>query len=89
MTPPANSAPATIRERDAIDVEERNRGTVCLGAPIRDFTGAVIAALSASGKIDRVTPEYQEHILPHLLDLTLPASGLVCPSTNGLRERFR
>jgi IclR family KDG regulon transcriptional repressor len=60
---------ATIRERGyAVDLEERNRGTVCLGAPIRDFTGAVTAALSVSGKIDRVTPEFQERILPHILE---------------------
>jgi IclR family transcriptional regulator, KDG regulon repressor len=59
----------TIRERGyAVDNEERNRGTVCLGAPIRDYTGAVVAALSVSGKIDRVTPEFQERILPHLLE---------------------
>jgi len=59
----------TIRERGyAVDLEERNRGTVCLGAPIRDFTGTVIASLSVSGKTDRVTPEYQERILPDLLE---------------------
>jgi IclR family acetate operon transcriptional repressor len=33
----------------AVDAEERTPGVVCLAAPIRDFTGGVVAAISISG----------------------------------------
>ena len=33
----------------AVDAEERTPGVVCLAAPIRDFTGEVVAAISISG----------------------------------------
>jgi DNA-binding IclR family transcriptional regulator len=46
---------ALVRERGvAIDDEERNLGTMCVGAPVRDYSGQVVAALSVSGKLERL-----------------------------------
>lgn len=50
----------------AIDNEERNLGTACVGAPVRDYTGQVIAALSVSGKTERVTPEFRARAIPRI-----------------------
>jgi DNA-binding IclR family transcriptional regulator len=48
----------TIRERGyAIDNEELNPGTKCVGAPIRNVSGRVFAAISVSGPARRFTPE--------------------------------
>jgi DNA-binding IclR family transcriptional regulator len=58
---------ALIREQGyAIDNEERKAGTACLGAPIRDYSGEVVAALSVSGKAGKLSPEFRAEILPHL-----------------------
>jgi IclR family KDG regulon transcriptional repressor len=45
---------ATIKERGwAMDNEEHEPGIVCIGAPVRDYTGKVIAAMSVSWPIFR------------------------------------
>ena len=47
---------AAIRARGyAIDDEEIEIGLRCLGVPIRDYTGAVIASLSVAGPAQRMT----------------------------------
>ena len=57
----------TIRGQGfAIDDEERNLGTACVGAPVRDYTGGVIAALSVSGKTERVTSEFRSQAVPRI-----------------------
>jgi DNA-binding IclR family transcriptional regulator len=49
---------ALIRERGyAIDNEELAPNTKCVGAPIRNATGSVFAAISVSGQARRFTPE--------------------------------
>ncbi|MFO7321854.1 MAG: IclR family transcriptional regulator [Chloroflexota bacterium] len=49
---------ATIRERQfAIDDEEVEIGVRCVAAPVRDYSGEVVAAVSISGPISRVFPE--------------------------------
>ncbi len=54
---------ALIRERGyALDNEERNRGTICIGAPIHDFSGRVISALSVSGKAEKLSPAVREEV---------------------------
>ena len=58
-----------VREQGyALDNGERRRGTVCLGAPIRNHTGEVVAALSVSGKTDKLTAEFQEASLPRIIE---------------------
>jgi DNA-binding IclR family transcriptional regulator len=60
---------AEIRERGySVDDEERSRGTICLGAPIRDRSDQVIAALSVTGTAQKLTPAYRAEILPHLIE---------------------
>ena len=59
---------ATKERGYAVDNEERNRGTVCLGWPIVDCSGGVVAALRVSGKVDKLTPEFREQALPRVLE---------------------
>jgi DNA-binding IclR family transcriptional regulator len=44
----------------AYDEEERSEGIRCVGAPIRDYTGAVVAALSVSGAAFRMQNEHMD-----------------------------
>jgi IclR family acetate operon transcriptional repressor len=44
----------TRRRGYAIDAEERSPGIVCIAAPIRDYAGDVVAAVSASGPDFRI-----------------------------------
>ena len=49
---------ATIRARGhAVDHEERTEGMRCVAAPIRNTFGEIIAGISVSGPVSRVTPE--------------------------------
>lgn len=49
---------ARIRERGySVDNEEIEEGLVCLGAPVRDHTSHVVAAVSMAGPSSRVRPE--------------------------------
>lgn len=51
----------------ALDREERERDVACLAAPVRDYSGAVVAALSLSAPASRLSPARQEELLPYLL----------------------
>ena len=45
----------TVRARGfSLDDEERTTGVLCIGAPIRDYTGRVVAAVSLSGPTFRL-----------------------------------
>lgn len=60
---------ATVRDRGyAIDQEERNRGTICIGAPIHDFSGQVVAALSISGKADKLPLDSFAEMTPKICE---------------------
>lgn len=60
---------ATIRERGySLDDEERAPGTICLGAPVRDHAGRVVAALSVTGTIQSLTPGHRPEIAARLVE---------------------
>ena len=52
----------------AFDNEEYEPGARCVAAPIYDYTGSIIAGLSVSGPITRMTDEHIYEKLPFLLD---------------------
>jgi DNA-binding IclR family transcriptional regulator len=54
---------AGIRERGyAIDNEEYDEGLRCIGAPVGDHTGRVVAALGIGGPVTRITPARIEEL---------------------------
>lgn len=61
----------------AVDNEEYDEGLRCIGAPISDHTGAVVAALGIGGPVTRVTPER----VPDL-------AGIVMNAARGLSLRL-
>jgi DNA-binding IclR family transcriptional regulator len=46
----------------ALDDEEHEAGIRCIGAPVRDFTRKVVAAISASGTVGIITPDPQARV---------------------------
>lgn len=69
---------AVIRDRGyAIDNEEYDEGLRCIGAPVRDHNGAVIAAVGIGGPVTRVTPSRIDEL-----------SQLVMTAARGLSHRL-
>jgi DNA-binding IclR family transcriptional regulator len=61
-----------VREQGyAIDDEEFEEGLKCIGAPIRDHTGNVVAALSIAGPAVRLRPDR----MPGLIESVMDAAG--------------
>jgi len=70
ITSPTELKKALARIRQdgyAVDREEMEYGVRCVAAPIRNYTGKVIAALSVSGPGARMTDEYVEARLAPLV----------------------
>jgi len=61
----------------ASDNEEHEMGTLCIGSPIRDYTGKVIAAMSVSWPLFRFNHEEQEHITKSILQACTNLSHLL------------
>jgi len=61
----------------AVDREEYDEGLVCIGAPISDHTGHVVAALGIGGPVTRVTPARVEEL-----------GALVMTAASGLSRRL-
>lgn len=60
---------AQVREQGfAYDNEECEEGARCIAAPIRDYTGRIVAGISVSGPVTRMTDSHIEKNLPALLD---------------------
>jgi DNA-binding IclR family transcriptional regulator len=58
----------------ALDNEENETGICCVGAPILDYTGQAIAAMSVSGPCDRMDQEYCIQLGPVLREAVLKIS---------------
>jgi IclR family KDG regulon transcriptional repressor len=58
----------------AFDKEECEVGAKCIAAPIRDYTGKVIAGISVSGPISRITPKKIQFIVNILTDISVKIS---------------
>ena len=57
-----------VREQGyALDDEECELGARCLAAPIRDYTGQIVAGVSISGPISRMTMEHIRALAPVVL----------------------
>ena len=66
---------ASVRQAGvAYDNEECEIGAKCIAAPIRDYTGKIVAAISITGPLVRITPESQAGLVRVLLqpDSLLP-----------------
>ena len=54
---------ASIRERGySVDNEEFDEGLRCIGAPVRDSSGRVVAAIGIGGPVTRITPARIEEL---------------------------
>jgi len=53
----------------AFDQEECEDGACCIGVPLRDFTGEVVAAMSISGPSIRLTPKRLEELVPLMKEM--------------------
>lgn len=61
----------------AIDDQENERDIVCFGAPIRDRTGAPLAAISVSVPVFRLREDRQDAYVAPLLEATRRVSTLM------------
>jgi IclR family KDG regulon transcriptional repressor len=67
-----------IREQGwASDNEEHEMGTLCIGSPIKDYSGKVVAAMSVSWPLFRFNPEEQERITKSILKACTSLSHLL------------
>lgn len=64
-----------VRRRGwAIDDEESEKGHRCIGAPIYDYRGDIIAALSASGPVSLLTEDRIESVAEYVKKQALEIS---------------
>ena len=60
----------SIRQQNyALDDEECELGARCIAAPIRDYTGKVIACISVSGPISRLSVKQLDVIRPTIMEI--------------------
>lgn len=52
----------------ALDDEECELGARCVAAPVRDYTGSIVAGLSVSGPVSRMTEERTKEIAPLVME---------------------
>jgi DNA-binding IclR family transcriptional regulator len=70
----------------AIDDEEFEEGLRCIGAPVRDHSGKVAAAISIAGPAFRVSPERMPELIRSVLSV---AAGLSAAMGFAPEEAFR
>ena len=59
----------------AVDEEECEIGVRCVAVPIKEYSGKIVAAMSISAPITRLTYERTNEIIKYLLDLSAQASA--------------
>ncbi|WP_436371763.1 IclR family transcriptional regulator [Cytobacillus sp. BC1816] len=75
-----------IREKGyAASFNERLEGTASISAPIRDYTGAVIAGITISGPLVRFTEVKVEHFISEILD----ASDKISREMGFIKEKLK
>ncbi len=79
-----STKPALVKELEAIrargyafDNEECEMGARCIAVPARDYTGRVVAGISVTGPVVRMTDEKLHEKLPALLAAGEQLSGLL------------
>lgn len=75
------------RQGFAVDEEERIPGVVCVAAPIRDQTGAVVAAISISGPRLRLTSRRIPSLAQQVRKIADEASGILGAPAEVLESR--
>lgn len=85
--PALRAALERVRRRGfALDDEEVEQGLRCIGAPVRDYTGNVIAALSIAGPVFRITkgqiPRYARAVIA-AADALSADLGYIKPQARG------
>lgn len=80
----------------ATDREEYQPGVICIGAPIRDYTGAVVGSLSASAPLMRASDQHLDVIKEQIVTATTSLSrelgedrSLASVSSNGADAKRR
>lgn len=73
----------------AFDNEECEDGARCIAAPVRDYTGNVVAGISVSGPVTRMTDEHIYTNLPYLMDAARQISFRMGWKPAGEPERVR
>lgn len=61
----------------AISVEEREKGTSAIAAPIKNHDGNLVAALAVSGPVGRLTKEKMEEIAPIVIQFAKRMGNMV------------
>lgn len=81
---------AVRRQGYALDREECEIGSNCLAAPVYDYTGKIIAAISVTGPTARLTAARMQENLPYLLEQTRKLSAILgyepIPAVTGISK---
>ena len=80
-----------VRENGyALDLEEKEIGGICIAAPLRKYTGQIIAAFGISGPSNRITAEKLRSLVQSMVEVAKKASaqlGYIIPDQrNGRLE---
>ncbi|HLW38099.1 MAG TPA: IclR family transcriptional regulator C-terminal domain-containing protein, partial [Candidatus Eremiobacteraceae bacterium] len=59
----------------AMDDEEQEEGVRCIAAPVRDESGQVVASLSVSGPVTRLSDAQVRTVIPEVLDCGVKLSA--------------